>query len=234
MADEFLKNFYSKVVVVFKKFCNHILYSENKSMEVLVADAAVSTAVGGMTFPLCLGLLQRGIFRPLRMTSNIRILSSLCGSMSIVVAGSTSSLAFLTSIFLVKEIKRIPWKANAEKNLHRTVPVAISSGEIPIYGVSSLVVFKLLAGRFKSVLPSSLIHPGAFARRSLPAKGKNYASSGVKTKLALMGRLYGCHSCGKRWRTLFVGDHIPPNMIVKKGQEQRFYPQCRSCSFQQG
>lgn len=156
-------------------------------MEILVADAAVSTAVGGMTFPLCLGLLQRGIFRPLRMTSNIRILSSLCGSMSIVVAGSTSSLAFLTSIFLLKEIKRIPWKTNAEKNLHRTVPVAISSGEIPIYGVSSLVVFKLLAGRFKSVLPSSLIHPGAFARRSLPAKGKNYASSGVKTKLALMG-----------------------------------------------
>ena len=187
MADEFLKNSYSKVVVVFNKFCNHILYSENKSMEVLVADAALSTAVGGMTFPLCLGLLQRGIFRPLRMTSNIRILSSLCGSMSVVIAGSTSSLAFLTSIFLLKEIKRTPREANAEKHLHRTVPTAISSKEIPLYGVSSLVVFKLLAGRFKSVLPSSLIHPGAFARRSIPAKGKNYASTGVKSKLALMG-----------------------------------------------
>ena len=48
------------------------------------------------------------------------------------------------------------------------------------------------------------------------------------------GRIHGCHSCGKRWRTTFVGDHIPPNMLVKDGQKQRFYPQCRNCSYQQG
>ena len=48
-------------------------------------------------------------------------------------------------------------------------------------------MYKIFGGRFRSVLPSSLIHPGAFAKRYIPAKGKRYASDGVKRKLALMG-----------------------------------------------
>ena len=70
---------------------------------------------------------------------------------------------------------------------NRTVEIAICSRDIPICGVCSLVVFKLLGGRLRSVLPSSLIHPGAFARRYIPAKGKKYATDGVKQKLALLG-----------------------------------------------
>lgn len=234
MADELLQKTLEKAIVAFHKIRDRIVYPENKCSKIHLADAALSTVIGGITFPLCLGFLQSGIFRPFRITSNLRVFSSLCGSISTIIAGSSASLAFLSSVLLLKEIKRNPLKKFAEKQPNRTVSVVVSSKDVPIYGVASLVVFKLLRGRFKSVLPSSLIHPGAFARRSLPAKGKNYASVGVKNKLAVMGRLYGCHSCGKRWRTSFVGDHIPPNMLVKEGQEQRFYPQCRSCSFQQG
>ena len=49
-----------------------------------------------------------------------------------------------------------------------------------------------------------------------------------------VGKKYGCHSWGKRWSTSFVGDHMPPNKLVRKGQQQRFYPQCTSCSNLQG
>ena len=35
---------------------------------------------------------------------------------------------------------------------------------------------------------SSLIQSGAFARKSIPAKGKNYTSDGVKKKLGLLGK----------------------------------------------
>ena len=44
---------------------------------------------------------------------------------------------------------------------------------------------------FRSVLPSSLIHAGAFARRYIPAKGKKYATDEVKQKLALLGKFLG-------------------------------------------
>ena len=53
-----------------------------------------------------------------------------------------------------------------------TVDVAVCPRDIPLCGAASLV---------------SLIHPGAFAKRYIPAKGKRYASDGVKRKLALMG-----------------------------------------------
>ena len=65
---------------------------------------------------------------------------------------------------------------------NRTVEIAVRSRDIPICGVISLVVFKLLGGRLRSVLPNSLIHPGAFARRYIPAKGKKYAADEVKQK----------------------------------------------------
>ena len=187
MADELLQKTLEKAIVAFHKICDRIVYPENKCSKIHLADAALSTVIGGITFPLCLGFLQRGIFRPFRITSNLRVFSSLCGSISTIIAGSSASLAFLSSVLLLKEIKRNPLKTFAEKQPNRTVPVVVSSKDVPIYGVASLVVFKLLRGRFKSVLPSSLIHPGAFARRSLPAKGKNYASVGVKNKLAVMG-----------------------------------------------
>lgn len=68
---------------------------------------------------------------------------------------------------------------------------------------------------------------------------------------------YGCHHCGTRARGMVVGDHMPPNKLIKAqakawqqapwlarrllallGQKpdltQRFYPQCGACSSRQG
>ena len=64
--------------------------------------------------------------------------------------------------------------------------MAVCFRDIPLCGVGTLVLYKIFGGRFRSVLPRSLIHPGAFAKRFIPAKGKRYASDGAKRKLALM------------------------------------------------
>ncbi|KAJ7376366.1 hypothetical protein OS493_035111 [Desmophyllum pertusum] len=239
MADEFVAKALQKAHNVGDKIWCRIISNEGKFTEVNLTDAALSSALGGVTFPLCLGALQTVFFRPLRITSNLRLIGCVCGSFSLLISGSTASLAFLSSILLLRENNDSSVDVLTDK-LHLRVPdrcpvaISVCYKDTPLYGFASLVVFKLLGGKFRSVLPSSLIHPGAFARGYIPAKGQNYASVAVRQKLTLLGKKYGCHSCGKRWRTSFVGDHMPPNKLVRKGQRQWFYPQCTSCSSLQG
>ena len=105
-----------------------------------------------------------------------------------------------------------------------------------------VAAFRLLGGRFRSVLPSSLFHPGAFSRvrASLPANGAEYITKGEREgsrgRLGLndYGWMYGCHSCGRKRVDSFIGDHMPPNKLAKPGQLQRLYPQCPACSSKQG
>ncbi|PFX14168.1 hypothetical protein AWC38_SpisGene21700 [Stylophora pistillata] len=115
--------------------------------------------------------------------------------------------------------------------LLQLLAISVRPEDVPLCGFGSLVVIKILGGRFRSVLPSSLTHPGAFARKYIPAKGQDYASAAEKLKrLRLLGRKHGCYSCGRRWWTSYVGDHMPLNKLVRGGQQQRFYPHCTHCS----
>ncbi|KAL9962377.1 hypothetical protein ACROYT_G031473 [Oculina patagonica] len=240
MADGFVEKALQKARVLGVKIRRRVLLTEGKSTRVDDIDVALSSTLGGITFPLCLGAFQTGIFRPLRITSNLRLIGSVCGGISLFISGSTASLAFLSSIIVLKEANGSSMRVLKDK-LDSFVPIkrcsisiSVCYKDVPLYGFASLVVFKLLGGKFRSVLPSNLIHPGAFARSYIPAKGQNYASNAVKQKLGSLGKKYGCHTCGKRWRASFVGDHMPPNKLVRKGQQQRFYPQCTSCSNLQG
>ena len=188
MADEFLQKALQKARIFGDKIWSRVVSTEQKCTQVDMADAVLATALSGITFPLCLGILQTGLFRPLRITSNRRFIGSAFGTVSLLVSGSTASAVFLSSIVLFKEIKGSSLRILTEK-LHSFMPnttVDVAVCYIPLCGVASLVVYKIFGGRFRSVLPSSLIHPGAFAKRYIPAKGKRYASDGVKRKLALM------------------------------------------------
>ena len=98
----------------------------------------------------------------------------------------------------------------------------------------ALGVFVAVGGRFRAVAPSSLWHPGAFARGSVPARGAAYAGSSQKEALNDFGRRTGCHSCGDRRAAPYIGDHMPPNSLVRAGESQRFYPHCKRCSNAQG
>ena len=196
MADGFVEKALLKVRVLGLKIRNRIISTEGKCIKVNLADVALSSGLGIMTFPLCLGVLQTGVFRPLRMTSNIRVIGSFCGGISVLISGGAASLAFLYSTVMLKQVKDNSVKVFVEKFLS-FVPVercsfdiSVCSKDITLYGFASLFAFKLLGRKFRSVLPNNLICPGAFAKRDIPAKGQNYASNAVKQKHTLLGEFF--------------------------------------------
>jgi hypothetical protein len=100
-----------------------------------------------------------------------------------------------------------------------------------------MATFKLLGGRFWAIAPSSYTAPGsyAYAKDSLPATEK-FATASQSRKLEKMFKKRGCHTCGTRSSETVIGDHMPPRSIgvLLKNPNYRFYPQCRTCSSQQG
>jgi hypothetical protein len=104
-----------------------------------------------------------------------------------------------------------------------------------VWALSSLVLFRFFGGRGWRLAPSSLRHTGAFAQGpGLPARGPSYATSAQRETLQALGQRYGCHTCGTRGSVQYNGDHIPPNFMAKRGQQQSFFPQCMDCSNLQG
>ncbi len=49
--------------------------------------------------------------------------------------------------------------------------------------LSGFVFLQMMGGRFRSVMPSNLVYPGACAIESLPAPGSEYASHAAKGEL---------------------------------------------------
>ncbi|EDO46360.1 predicted protein [Nematostella vectensis] len=236
MADElekFLRRFQNHSKQIWAKLKAK---GNKKAKRVRASDIVEASVLSAASFPLCLGVIQNTVFRPLRLTSHIRILAPACGAISVAVSGAISSLVFITYTEKSKDAKDRYFESHKSQfdSYFRTIRYSYSPMDIAVCVVGSLFVFKTLGGRFRSVLPSSLLHAGAFAKVSLPAVSKLYASDTTKRKLVKLGKRYGCHTCGrKRWQT-FVGDHIPPNKLLKPGKTQRFYPQCTNCSNKQG
>lgn len=116
-----------------------------------------------------------------------------------------------------------------------------------------VAAFALAArGRLGRILPSDVSRVGANAKRSLAARGSDYASDAQKRTLQRWFTRDGCHHCGSA-RGKVIGDHMPPNKHafgsgaraaanrrastlrrifnhIRGVPLQRFYPQCESCS----
>ena len=108
------------------------------------------------------------------------------------------------------------------------------------------MIFKLLGGKSGSLLVSDYCLPGAFANRAgaVPANGTNYAEQREKGAINMVGKLFGCHTCGDKNAGAYIGDHMPPNKYAKQENSkwyrmifngkldvrQYFYPQCLPCS----
>ncbi|CAM9690218.1 unnamed protein product [Ascophyllum nodosum] len=132
-----------------------------------------------------------------------------------------------------------PWQS-ITSSLGAAEPLHV--GEIAA-GSFGLVLFRALGGRFSSVAPSALHMPGAFSRfsASIPAT-LEYATDAKRQALAVLGKNFGCHTCGTRAPSTYIADHMPPLKTVKLANaalwrkllrqtvSQRFYPQCKSCS----
>ena len=52
----------------------------------------------------------------------------------------------------------------------------------------------MMGGRFRSVMPSNLVYPGACAIESLPAPGSEYASQAAKGELRRLFARSVCYS----------------------------------------
>ncbi|XP_038067524.1 uncharacterized protein LOC119737328 [Patiria miniata] len=194
-----------------------------------------SWGIGLVTFPSCLGLIQVLVFRPLRLTCALWG-SSLLGLCSVGVSGFAASAVTTGCAAYLFKLDRDSVCSHKFSGLQETAL---------LYGICSSVVFLCLGGRFRSVLPSSLIHPGAFARQGLSATF-SYATARKKRSLRVVGKRHGCHTCGRRWFVKdFIADHQPPLAVVRErmmrkpkwyekfGQrspKQAFYPQCTRCS----
>lgn len=180
-------------------------------------NALSASAVGCITFPACLGLIQKVVFAPLRMTSSMKVVASLCGSGAVFISASVASVATITTY----------------KQLQRTNEDVLSNGDLCVAGCIATIMFKALGGRFKAVLPSNLFKPGAFANQWIPARWEQYAAHYERHLMQQMGKKHGCHSCGTR-QGKFIADHQPPIKLSSPGELLKFYPHCRKCASLQG
>eukprot|EP01026_Neomeris_dumetosa_P060718 TRINITY_DN5726_c0_g2_i1.p1 TRINITY_DN5726_c0_g2~~TRINITY_DN5726_c0_g2_i1.p1 ORF type:complete len:329 (-),score=38.46 TRINITY_DN5726_c0_g2_i1:304-1290(-) len=182
-----------------------------------------------------------------RISCATPVLGPIVGAVGVGVA---SALAGQVS-FAVEEVmkgRKLDW-ANPYKN--------VSGRDIVWDAISGIIIFKSVGGRFRNLLPSDVLKPGAMAVESLPAKGKEYVTGTQKQELKRLYKTYGCHHCGTKSGPP-IGDHMPCNKFVwggakeppkyktitnpfnKKFREalglpvgpppQRYYPQCRKCS----
>jgi hypothetical protein len=104
----------------------------------------------------------------------------------------------------------------------------VPTGELIHRTYLSMMCFMLLGMKsFDSVLPSSVITLGSFAKtRSIPlwTKGavdtdSHVASSSERARIQRLGKAYGCHHCGSKQSFTaksFIADHMPPTMQVKQ------------------
>ncbi|PSC67403.1 pfkB family carbohydrate kinase [Micractinium conductrix] len=131
----------------------------------------------------------------------------------------------------------------------------VRSEDLVVDALLGIAFFKVMGGRFRSVMPSDVAKVGAIARESMPAAGVEYATEKYRIELRRLFRRDGCHHCGTR-RGAVIGDHMPPNKYVKEyvktaeraffklpfvkqaaealaiptgPPKQRYYPQCTSC-----
>lgn len=191
-------------------------------------------------FPASLAVGQRCVARPLRICAHQRIAGTIYGFIAVAGAGAAATYTFATiAEAKIDLVGRTPggWAQDTE-----SIDCTSRSAGQPwwqeafVAGAFAVVGFKMLGGRLRSVSPSHIWHPGAFARQSVPAAGAAYATPSQKSKVVEIGKRFGCHHCGtRRGVGSWVADHMPPNARVARWrQSQAFYPQCSSCSSSQG
>ena len=175
-------------------------------------ELLATTAVGAVTFPTVLALAQTAIFKPLRITCASR-LAPIFGGLSVSLAGFTASFVAIKAYSLIQDSLR----GETMDNFSTGKPLSFSTPELVVSTVSSVVIFRALGGRFSSVLPSHLFHPGAFAVERVPAiRGQQAAVATEKALIREYGKKYGCHTCGKKRVDMMVCDHQPPSYFIRK------------------
>lgn len=200
----------------------------------------------------------QGLGATLRISCATPILGPLGGVLGV---GFASALAGQASIKCSK-IHRDGFRGGAALNPARLFQ-DVRREDLLVDAVLGVAAFRVMGGRFRSVMPSDLTKVGAIARESMPAAGMQYAGEEKRLELLRFFRRDGCHHCGTR-KGGVIGDHMPPNKHVQEQinaarkrllgralripyvqraaaalglhtspPHQRYYPQCTGCSQKQ-
>jgi hypothetical protein len=192
MANEFLKKVLESLRAKSKEILDELsLKREKDGRLVRACDIAEAAVLSIAVFPLSIGYLQTAVFRPLRITNNKRLIGPVFGCFSVAFSGSLASLLFVLYVNVSKDISNRAFESHKQKldSLFSPFQYTYNHHDLMLYAIGSMVAFKAFGGRFRSVLPSSLVHPGAFARMSLPAPSQMYASDAAREKLTKLGKL---------------------------------------------
>lgn len=201
---------------------------------------------GGVAFLATLGAGQM-VAGGLRLSCALPVVSTLAGG-AVVCASAVASLEVASQGAFVQEALAL---ALAQPPLEQGD--ALRAEKQAAFVVGAAAVFRALGGRYRSVLPSDVLHPGAHAHASVPATTAK-ATRPQKQAVARLGRRHGCHSCGRRRGVPgFCADHMPPTKFFRQRRSwlstllwprwlqsalameptQRLYPQCSTCSVAQ-
>ncbi|CAK8682398.1 unnamed protein product [Clavelina lepadiformis] len=192
---------------------------------------------GAVTFPASLAAFQQ-VWKTLHVAAHMRI-APICGMVTI----STSALVANTVCQCVYDVI-----------VEHDVTV-MSEKVMMRWTLLSIINFLFFAPSVKSVLPSHILHPGAFAKKGvIMSDYSNKVTNGQRRQIQEIGSKYGCHTCGKkylklrvafrRWTSsklvprspVYYADHSPPlalttGTLINKGG--LLYPQCSTCSYYQ-
>ncbi|XP_078482868.1 uncharacterized protein LOC144743288 [Ciona intestinalis] len=201
-------------------------------------------AVSGMlTFPAMLGIFHHTLWKTLGVASHLK-LSPLYGLISVCASGFVSC-AVTTSV----------------RDFCMGLPIfmSYSRSDIIICTTLSVIHFAIFSRRLKMVLPSHVLHPGAYARKTVPLDEiTSRVTESQKRSVQKLGYKYGCHTCGvkysrlnkvkryivRKWfplqrkpNSLYYADHSPPVALApvylkrNKNAKGSLLPQCQSCSY---
>ena len=194
----------------------------------IAATEAPAIVAAGVAYACTLWATQLVVAPALRLTTGSRTLGMRLAPNALGVAAvAVGSCAALAAADAARDSAR---------EGRRRLPASTA--------LAGTACFVLLGGRFWALSPSSFTTLGTFAntaRGSLPAT-LSYATSEQRARIQELGRRFGCHTCGRRWRTRFNADHMPPLAEVKRANaalwrralgrtvSQRFHPQCTACT----
>ena len=150
-------------------------------------DILAATTVGAISFPFALSFMQSFVFKPLRISCKLpSVIVSTFGGMSVIASGIFASDVFVLSC---ESLRKSALSSARDSTSERRFNLDFNKTEenMLIYGAGTLIVFKIFGGKLRQVVPSHLYYPGAFAKISVPAAGKNYAGSSAKRKLNILG-----------------------------------------------
>ena len=190
-----------------------------------------------LVYPLSIWMIQNLIVKPLRIAAHDNI-SHVIGFFTVFTSSASATCVYILVQRFVESGDFIIGSISISHVVASTIMCTLHSF--------------ILTGTFRIVVPSNVLYPGAFYKSSMPCIDySKQITVNQRRKINVIGRKYGCHSCGllyptlmtlyQPWRkNIYFADHSPPiaishlyNDFVTGKLDGQLIPQCSHCSYLQ-